>query len=110
MRDMSSRVAADLRPRSFSGVLDCPSELAGRRAGTAQEFGIRSRLAGPWAGKAATAKLVRVIVTALAIIAGPVLASLVENRLAPHAQYNSGFQLRGSIAFNSDFQLRGSVR
>ena len=56
------------------------------------------------------AKLVRVIITALPIIAGPVLASLVENRLPPHAQHNRGFQLRGSIAFNSVFQLRGSIR
>jgi hypothetical protein len=62
------------------------------------------------AGKAAMDKLVRVTMTALAIIAGPVLASLVENPVPPHAQYNSGFQLRGSIAFNGDFQLRGSVR
>ena len=56
------------------------------------------------------AKLVPVIVTALAIIAGPVLASLVENPSSLSAQYNGGLQLRGSIAFNSDFQLRGSVR
>jgi hypothetical protein len=56
------------------------------------------------------AKLVRVTITALAIIAGPVLASLVENASSPHAPYNGGFRLRGSIAFNSDFQLRGSVR
>jgi hypothetical protein len=56
------------------------------------------------------AELVRVMITALAIIAGPVLASLVENRLPPHAQYDTGFQLRGSIAFSSVFQLRGSIR
>ncbi len=56
------------------------------------------------------ARLVPLIITALAIIAGPAVASLVENRMPPHARYDSGFQLRGSIAFNSDFRLRGSIR
>ncbi len=56
------------------------------------------------------AKLVRVIVTALAIIAGPVLASLVENPLPRPAEDVSGLQLRGSIAFVGDLQLRGSVQ
>jgi hypothetical protein len=110
VRGVSSRVAAYPQSSGFSGVLDCPPELAGLRARTTREFGIRSRLAGPWAGETAMAKLVRAIVTALAIIAGPVLASLVGPPLPTRAQYNSNFQLRGSIAFNSDFQLRGSVR
>src|SRR5262249_61492807 len=69
-----------------------------------------SRLAGPGPGKAAIARLVRVIVTALAIVAGPGLASLVESPLAPKAPYLRGFQLRGSIAFNSDLGLCGSIR
>ena len=67
------------------------------------------------------AKLVRVIVTALAMVAGPVAASLVESPPSPRAQYSvlrlrgsiapsSDFQLRGSIAFNSDLRLRGSIR
>jgi hypothetical protein len=110
VRDVPSRVAADPQSSGFSGVLDCSPELAGLRVGTARDLGIRSRLAGPRAGKAAMAKLVPVTITALAIIAGPVLASLVENPSSPHAQYNRGFQLRGSIALNSDFQLRGSIR
>jgi len=56
------------------------------------------------------AKLVRVVVTALAIVGAPLLASLVENPLPPHAHGISGLRLRGSIAFNDDFRLRGSIR
>jgi hypothetical protein len=56
------------------------------------------------------AKLVPAMVTALAILAGPVLASLIEPPLPRHAQDDGGFHLRGSIAFDSDFQLRGSIR
>ena len=105
----SSRVAADLKPGSFAGALDCPSRSAGLRAESVRELGIRSRLAGPGAGKAAMGKVVRVIVSALAIVAGPGLASLVESPRSPHAQYDRDFQLRGSIALNSDLRLRGSV-
>ena len=79
-------------------------------SGAAREFGIRYRSAAPWAGKAATAELVRVVVTALAIVAGPVLASLVESPLPSHERYNSGLHLRGSLAFDSEFKLRGSIR
>ena len=81
-----------------------------RGSGAAREFGIRYRSAGAWAGKAATAELVRVIITALAIVAGPLLASLVESRLPSHERYNRGLPLRGSLAFDSEFQLRGSIR
>jgi hypothetical protein len=56
------------------------------------------------------AKLLCVIGTVLAIVAGPVLASLTESYLPPPAQYASRFRLRGSIAFNSDLRLRGSIR
>ena len=103
MRGVSSGVAADLRSAGFA-------ELAGRRAGTARDVGIRSGLIRPRARKAAVAKLISVITTALAIAAGPGLASLLENPLPARAPYNSGFQLRGSIAFNSDLRLRGSIR
>jgi hypothetical protein len=110
VQDVSSSVAADLQSSGFAAVRDSSSESAQLRAKTAREVGIRSRLVGPAAGKAAMAKLVPVVVTALAIFAGPVVASLVESRLPPPAQYNSGFQLRGSIAFMSDLRLRGSIR
>jgi hypothetical protein len=56
------------------------------------------------------AKLVRVVVTALAVVGAPLVASLVENPLPPRAHDISGLRLRGSIAFNSDFRLRGSIR
>ncbi len=56
------------------------------------------------------ADLVRIIIAALAIIAGPLLASLIESRLPAQARYNSEFHLRGSIVFSSDFRLRGSIR
>ena len=56
------------------------------------------------------AKLVRVAGTLLAIVAGPVLASLFDSRLSPPAQYARGLHLRGSIVFASDFRLRGSIR
>ena len=62
------------------------------------------------AGKAVMAKLLSVIGTALAIMAGPVVASLLEHQLLPHAQYYGSFQLRGSVALNGDFRLRGSIR
>jgi len=88
VRGVSSRVAADPHPDSFSGA----------------------RSAGPWAAKSAAAKLARVLVTTLAIIAGPLLASLAEGRRPLGTQHARGLQLRGSIAFNSDFQLRGSIR
>ena len=97
MRGVSSRVAADPQSYGFSGVI-------------ARELGGRPRSTGPWPGTAAMAGFVRVTVTALAIIAVPALESLVEDRLSPPAPYDSGFRLRGSIAFNGDFQLRGSVR
>ena len=56
------------------------------------------------------AKLPRVIATVLAIVAGPVLASLTEGHLPPPAQYASRLHLRGSIALNGDWRLRGSIR
>ncbi|HUI98001.1 MAG TPA: hypothetical protein VLX44_19740 [Xanthobacteraceae bacterium] len=53
------------------------------------------------------AKLVRVVLTVLAIIAGPALVSLVEGRLpTPHDA--GGLHLRGSLDEVSEFQLRGS--
>jgi hypothetical protein len=110
VRGVSSRVAADLQASGFAGAPDCSSESAELRAETARELGIRSRLAGPRAGKAAVAKFLRVIGTVLAIVAGPVLASLIESRLPPPAQYASRLHLRGSIAFNSELRLRGSIR
>ncbi len=110
MRAVSSGVVADLQSSGFSGVPDCPSESAGLRANLLESSGSNPDWSGRGRGKAAMAKLVPVISTVLAIIAGPILASLIENLLPPHAQYNSGFQLRGSIAFNSDFQLRGSIK
>ncbi len=102
MRGVSSRVAADLQP---SGLRECRTA---RQNSAARDLGIGFRPAEPRAGKAAMAKLVRVIATMLAIVAGPGLAGLVEGRLTSPAQY--GLHLRGSIAFDGDFVLRGSIK
>ncbi len=110
MRGVSSRVAADLQANGLAGALDCSSEAAQLRAETARALGIRSRLAGPGAGKAAVAKFLHVIGTVLAIVAGPGLASLTETHLAGPAQYASRLDLRGSMTVNSDLGLRGSIR
>ena len=110
MRGVSRRIAADLKAGGFAGALDCSSESAELRAETARGSGFDPGLAGPGAGKAAIAKLPRVIATVLAIVAGPVLASLTEGYLPPPAGYASRLHLRGSIAFNSDLRLRGSIR
>jgi len=56
------------------------------------------------------AKLVGVVVTALAIAGAPLIASLIENPLPPRALDISALRLRGSIAFNSDLGLWGSIR
>lgn len=105
MRGVSGGVAADLQSHGFS-------ELEGRRAGSARDIEIRSRLHGPCTGKGPNRKILSVISTVLAITAGPVLTSLLEYPSRSHAAYDSSFQLRGSGTFNiySDFQLRGSIR
>ncbi len=56
------------------------------------------------------AKLLHVMGTMLAIVACPVLASVIESHLPPPAHYASRLHLRGSMAFNSDLRLRGSIR
>jgi hypothetical protein len=110
VRGVSGRMAADLQASGFAGALDCSSESAELRAETPRGSGLAPALAGLGAENAAMAKLLRVIATVLAIVAGPVLASLIERHLPPPAQYASRLHLRGSIAFNSDLRLRGSIR
>ena len=109
MPGMSSRIAADLQARGFAGALDC-SSVGEVQAETARELGTRSRIGRAGARKSALAKLLRVIATVLAIVAGPVLASLTESHLPPPAKYARPLHLRGSIAFNGDLRLRGSIR
>jgi hypothetical protein len=54
-------------------------------------------------------KLVRALIAALSIVAGPALVGLVEAYL-PAVRHHSDLSLRGSLDDDSDFQLRGSVR
>ena len=110
VRGVSRRIAADPGAGGFAGAPDCSAESAELRAETARRAGFDPGLAGPGVGKAVIARLPRVIATVLAIVAGPVLASLTESRFPPPTQYASRFHLRGSIAFIGDLRLRGSIR
>ena len=55
------------------------------------------------------AKLVRVVITALSIAAGPAFVCLVKGPLLT-VRYSSDLHLRGSLDDVSAFQLRGPVR
>jgi len=54
------------------------------------------------------AKLVRAVVAALSIVAGPALVGLVE-AYVPGIRQDGDLHIRGSLD-DSDFQLRGSLR